>query len=388
MKKLISMLMIIIIMISTTSCRGTKKELDHLSVVLAIGYDLTPQNKYLLTFQVLNTKKQTPARKDEITKQQIPSDVLFYSAEGNTPRDAINKLSTELGRSLFIGHGKYIVVSEDIAKYGLTFFTDAILRGYESRPSNLLLITKGKAEDIVKALTQSDTIPAAAVEAIQEQQSRYGYSPAVSRIEFANFLSSKTTAPIIGEIELSKSKDDQDDVFKMAGTAVFKKDKLIGYLNPVETQGMQWIRDKVKETSITTTLYEDGFITFDILKSKSKVTASLVNDTITTYVNIKTQGNIFEMSDSIDVIKNPGAMPELGKLNSASIENIIKSALNKTQKELKADVFGFGELIHRTYPKYWKTIEDDWDNIFPDLDVKVDVESSIKRPGIINKPIQ
>lgn len=388
MKKIISILMITIIMLSTISCRGTKQELDHLAVILAIGYDLTPENKYLLTFQILNTKKQTPNRKDEVTKQQIPSDVLFYSAEGNTPRDAINKLSTELGRSLFLGHGKYIVISEDLARQGLTFVTDAILRGYESRPSNLMLVTKGKAEDIVKALTQSDTIPAAAVEALEKQQSHSGYSPTVSRIEFANFLSSKTTAPIIGEIELSNPKTDQDDVFKMAGTAVFKKDKLIEYLNPGETQGMQWIRNKVKTTSITTTLYGDGFVTFDVLKTKSRVKASIIDDTITIYVTITAQGNIFEMSDSIDVIKNPGAMPELGKLNSASIENIVRSALNKTQKELKADVFGFGELIHRTDPKYWKTIEDDWDNIFPDLDVKIDVKSSIKRPGIINKPIQ
>lgn len=57
-------------------------------------------------------------------------------------------------------------------------------------------------------------------------------------------------------------------------------------------------------------------------------------------------------------------------------------------KKLKADIFHFGSKVHRQYPKFWKTAESDWENIFPNLNVEVNVDSSVKRPGIISKPIK
>lgn len=385
MKKIMAILMIIIIILSTTSCQRTKQEIDQLSVVLALGFDLTSENKYLLTFQVLDSKKQQSFKTDEITKKQFSSDVLIYAMEGNTPNEAMDKLSTEIGRSLFFGHAKYVVIGEDLARYGLSFFTDVVLRGYESRPSNLLLVTKGKASDIISASTTADTIPANTIEALKKQQSTHGYAPIVSRIDFADALSHKTVAPIIGVVEVVKNKT--DNTFKFSGTAVFKKDKLIGYLDMNETQGLQWIKGKVQNTIIPTVLADDGFITFDVLKAKSKVTAEIIDDTVKIYVNIKEQGNIVEMSPPINVMESPWSMSELSKLKKEAIENRIKLALYKAQKDLKADIFDFGGIVYKTNPNFWKTIEDDWDEIFPTIDVTVNVDSKLKRPGIINKPI-
>lgn len=385
MKKLTAIFMIIIIMISTTSCQGTKQELDHLSVVLAMGFDLTSENKYLLSFQVLNSKKQPTFKNNETTKEQFSSDVLTYKMDGNTPNEAIDKLSTEIGRNLFFGHTKYIVVGENLARYGLSFFTDVVLRGYESRPSNLLLVTKGNALDVISTSTSSDSIPANTIESLKRQQSTHGYAPIVSRIDFANALSHKTLAPIIGVVEIVKNQT--DNTFKFSGTAVFKKDKLVGYLDMAETQGMQWIKGKVQNTIIPTVLDNDGFITFDVLKAKSKVTAEIIGDTVKIHVNIKEQGNIVEMSPSINVMESPWSMIELSKLKKAAIESRIKSAINKAQKDLKADIFDFGGVVYKKNPNFWKTIEDDWDEIFPTIDVTINVDSKLKRPGIINKPI-
>ena len=62
------------------------------------------------------------------------------------------------------------------------------------------------------------------------------------------------------------------------------------------------------------------------------------------------------------------------------------AALNKAQ-ELNADVFGFGEALHRKYPKQWKELEKDWDEIFPELEVEIVVETQVSRSGISIKPI-
>ncbi|MHC1683841.1 MAG: Ger(x)C family spore germination protein [Clostridiaceae bacterium] len=385
MKNLISIFMIITIIFSATGCRQTKQEIDHLSVVLAMGFDLTTDNKYLLTFQVLSDQKHISTKKMQPIEKQTPTDVLIYITEGTTPSEAIDKLSAEIGRNIFFGHAKYIVIGEKLAQSGLSFFTDVTLRGFESRPRNLLLVTKGKAEDIVKATTSSDSIPAAALEGIKKQQEFFGYAPIISRIEFANSLSQKTAAPIIGVIEMANK--NADNIFRMAGTAVFKKDKLIGYLGENETLGLQWIKGNIQSGTISVPLYETGLITFNVLNSKSKVKAKIENDTLTIYITIKEEGNILEMSGAINVMKDPGAMHELAKLKSVAIKSKVKSAIYMAQKKYNADIFNFGELVHKTNPKYWKTIEGNWDEIFPNINVEVDVISKLKRPGIINEPI-
>lgn len=385
MNRLISIFMIIIFMVSTTGCKKTKQEIDHLSIALAIGYDLTPENKYIVTIQILNNEKQTSIRKQVAPEESRTSDVVIYSTEGFSPRDALNNLSTKMGRKIFFGHLKCIVISSDLAEYGLSFFVDVLQRGQESRPDSLMLVTKGKAADVVNTQIERETIPANSIDYLKKQQIFKGFAPIVSRLDFANSLFRKAEAPIIGVIEIVK--DGSHTFFKMAGTAVFKKDKLIGYLDMHQTQGMQWIKGKVQDTSITVPLDEKELITFDLLRAKSKVTVSIIDDKITIYINIKNHANVLELSESINFMENPDSMKELSNILDSAIKSRIQSALHAAQKELNADIFQFGSLVYKTYPKYWKKIEDDWGNIFPDIEVKIDVNSTLKRPGIINKPI-
>ena len=152
MKKIISILSIIFFTFSLVGCIEAKTELNNLSVVLADGFDLTKDNKYLLTVQVLSTQKNSSSSMGGQSKggQQISSDIIVYSVEGETPTDAISKLSIKFGNELFFGHSKYMVIGKDLAQAKLDLLVDAMLRGHDTRLDNVLLVTKGKASDIVK----------------------------------------------------------------------------------------------------------------------------------------------------------------------------------------------------------------------------------------------
>jgi spore germination protein KC len=62
------------------------------------------------------------------------------------------------------------------------------------------------------------------------------------------------------------------------------------------------------------------------------------------------------------------------------------AALKKAQ-ELNTDIFGFGEVIHQKYPKEWKELEKRWDEVFPEIEVKVIVKSKLNLTGEITRPI-
>jgi len=57
-------------------------------------------------------------------------------------------------------------------------------------------------------------------------------------------------------------------------------------------------------------------------------------------------------------------------------------------KEMRADIFGFGDKIHRTYPQVWKDIESRWEDIFPHIDVDIKAEFSVEHSGLIDKSLE
>ena len=51
------------------------------------------------------------------------------------------------------------------------------------------------------------------------------------------------------------------------------------------------------------------------------------------------------------------------------------------QKNYQADIVGFGEVLYREDYKAWKNIKDDWSSIFPELEIKVEVNVNTSSLG-------
>jgi len=388
MKRFISIFILIMISIFTTSCKGTKEELDKLGVAVAIGYDITSDGKYMLTAQILNPQKDSGGGMmgKKAGSQQKATDVVVFSTIGDSISACKGQLTIKLGKELNYGHINFVVVGRQLAESGIAMVVDATLRGYKMGPDVPLLVTKGNAFDIIRATSVHEKIPANEVGNILRLQSSFGFTNTVSILAFANYLSSKTESPVTGVINLSEN-NNSDETFEVVGTAVFKKDKLIGFMDMNETRGMQWIKGKVKLGYITTLSLDEGEITFEIIRSSSKIKPSIKKDSYTILINVKEESNISEMTGELDPMKTPEIMDRLESRQNDAITNEIKLAINAAQKKFDADIFGFGEMIHRYYPKEWTYIEGQWKDIFPNLNIEIKVNSSLKRPGYISKPM-
>lgn len=385
MKKFICVILIIIIPFSISGCKGPKQDVEKIGLIFATGIDLTPDNKYKLTVQVLNIEKelsQNNSRKSE----GDPSEVTVYTSVGDTPYDVFNNLSINYGRDVFLGHNQYMIIGKELAESGLDLLTDALIRGQQGRPDTTLLLARGNASDILKFMPADEKIPAKSVKNLIKMQSRRGYSPNVSRLDFVNALSSKTASPVMGVIELDKDYNEGTS-FKLAETAVFKKDKLIGFLDINETRGMQWIKGRVKDGTITAYSKDNSKKTFFIINASSKIKPIIENDKVTLKIIIKIESSILVMTGKSDPMKEPKVMDELGKLQSEAVEKEVRLALYAAQNKYDADIFDFGGMIHKKYPKEWSKLESKWDKIFPYINTEVNVTSNIKNPGIISQPI-
>jgi spore germination protein KC len=380
--------MIIVFTLFTVGCKQVKHELNVLAIVLASGVDLTPEGKYLVTAQILNPKEESSSNnKAKMKLEQNGSlDIVVFSALGDTPQDAWNNMSTELGKTLFFAHSKFVVVGKNLAEAGLALVIDSSLRNPTTRPDYPLLVTNGKALDIMMATPIDEKIPSNVIHNLIKQQSSKGFTPVVSRIDFANALASNTSAPIAGVVELTRNSSGA--TFRLGGTAVFKEDKLIGFLNLDETRGFQWTKGNVNSGTITTFEKDNKPITFDILKSKAQIKPIVTENSVKMQINIKVQSNIIEMSDNLDPMKDYKVMEELAELQNKAIKQEVMLFIYKARDRLNADIFDFGGILHRDKLDFWRKIENNWNFIFRHITVEVIVDSSIERPGSISKPIK
>lgn len=71
-----------------------------------------------------------------------------------------------------------------------------------------------------------------------------------------------------------------------------------------------------------------------------------------------------------------------------AIKARVKKKIIKAQKQLRADIFGFGPEIHLSHPKQWKTMEHQWETIFPEVAVNIETKVTIARTGMTGIPAQ
>lgn len=150
-----------------------------------------------------------------------------------------------------------------------------------------------------------------------------------------------------------------------------------------------WIRGEVKGGSLEVTGPEEKGkpVTLEILRSKTKLQPRISDGQIFMTVEIKEESNLVETAAMLDLTK-PETINKLEKLQAGAIREEVESALNKAQQEYGVDVFGFGEEIHRQYPRQWKEMKKNWSDLFPAVQVEVLVEAKIRRTGLITKPVE
>lgn len=365
---------------------GTKADIEKLSIVQAMGIDITPDGKYLVSLQILKVQKQSGGMGGQKGgTEKIPADVEFISIPGETIYSALDNSSTELSKKYILSHTQVVVISEEAARSGVATIIDAGIRSQQFRVNTPLLITREKAAKIISAVISEDSIPANTIKNILDQQSRFGYSPVITYLDFANTLASKTASPIAGAINLQRT--EHGDRFKIAGTAVFNKDKLIGYMDAEETRGIQWIKGKVKDGSIVISTPGEGNITVRITHVSSKIKPVMLNNKPVIQGTVNLEGYIREMTGNLDPMKKPELLKELDEIQNEAIKKEIDKALHIAQKTFQADIFEFGEMIHQDYPDEWRSLEKNWSEIFPELVVEITVNSQIERPGVISKPL-
>lgn len=361
-----------------------RRELESLRIVSAIGFDLTEKEQYRVTVQlIVSSPPGEQANSESATKLSI------NSATGVSPLTAIRNLSHTAARRFFWSDNKVIIIGETLAQKGITPVIDLWLRDHQPRLRNQLLVAEGEAKTFLEDESKTEKIVAKKYEDIIENQER---TSTLTKTDVKNYIvqaNSPGKIALVPKISFASSQHKyevkgKEKVVIIEGAAVFKNNKLVGWLNEQETRGREFVQKNVKGGIITVALSEkqEDFVDLEILKADSKIIIDWLERQPVITVKIKTISYLNEQSTEKDLSK-PEILERINQLYANKIREEITTSLAKA-RQLNTDYFGFSTHIYQRHPKLWNQIKSDWERVFATMPVEVNVESEIKRTGTIH----
>ncbi|MGG6314185.1 Ger(x)C family spore germination protein [Paenibacillus macerans] len=362
-------------------------ELNRRAVVAGIGIDEMPgKERYLVSFQIIIA--------DEISGKagRGATPVSIYSARGRSVMEAVRRLSRKVPRLVSTAHTRVVVISEELAREGISDIVDFLDRDSDIRlTAKIYIVKKGiMAKDVTSALSPIGKITAYALAQKAEMTAgEYGANYSVEVDDVIRGMLVPNGGPTINGIEMQPDETDEarrksnlekaDSVglITVSNMAVFKGDQLKDWLNEEESQGLVWIKNKLKNTSIIINPDGDGDITLDVRRNKTSTKVKFKDaEHPVIQFNVTAQLSVREMDSKID-LRDPQALHGLeGQVNEEIIRK-MKSAVKKAQS-LNSDIFGFGEAIKRQNPKAWTQLEGKWADMFPRLEIEYHVDSIVR----------
>lgn len=361
-----------------------RTELNDLALVTGIGIDQKGK-EIMLTVQLVVPKKLSAGTSMGGTSSGGGGPTIVRSGTGKTLADAIAHLQEKLPRRLFWGHVKVIVFGEEAAKAGIRAHMDFLSRHPQTRLRSNVLVSDKTAKSVLELLPP---IEQSSAEVLREL-SKSHILMNVTLKDVLQMLSGETGAaalPMVALLPVEKEKTPLETIAYINRTAILKDGRMIGSIGDKLTRGVLWIRNEIEQANITVSLKgTKGKITATIIRANTKLIPSYKNGRWKMTVRIISHDDILLNETNVSLYNEKHIHQLEQALAQATIKR-VNATLKKVQKEMKADIFGFADVIHRKYPKQWNRMKNNWEDIFPEIEVEVKANVVVQRPGMNTSP--
>jgi len=410
MLKLAACLLVVCILLS--GCFDAR-EIDDEVYAISIGIDKGTKNTIRLTIQYATyAGGGQQSGSSGMENPNMQGDSIVQTIECPSVLEGIDMFGMAISRRISLMHAKMVVFSEEFAKEGVGIYLAPIERYRETRGSMAVVVTRGSAEEFIKEVKSNigGTI-SKAVELMFLQAKYNNYFPYIQFNEFYKNIISSYQQPIAiyGDINDFKNKTDEksQDVpmsimkgylpgeiprrgvtkIEYAGVAVFNGDKMEGALDFYECTYYLILIGKFKTGAIT---FKDpnapeNVIVLDIRSEKKpKIKAYFQDGKPVIDINLKIESDIESIQSRINY-EEEDLHRELTDYAKKILTDNMYKLIEKVQKELGSDIFGFGRYMAGNFKTIQEWEEYNWFSHFPEAQVNLELDLHIRRSGMMTR---
>ncbi len=384
MKKFVAIISLVFILspIILTAC-WDNRDIEELHIVTGIALDVNKTNDNFIdvTLQITNIQPGDAGKSQSVGNDDKP---IIIKKSSKTIGDILKKLNNESNKFIFFHHIEVILFSMDLAKKGINNYIDFFLRDTRSRLEIPVIIVDGRAEDVLRVELQEENQSSIFLADSFQGAKTISKEIHVRLIDAAFKLACKHHCPIIPVVKVEKEMENDklvDIGFVMfmdsKATTMFAIDDIYGYL---------FVKDEVHFTDLEIVASETDIVVLKINKLVPSPTVIVQGDKIILEVGINVDANIGEVEGFVE-LEPKEQLKLFEELLKKDVENRILKTFAIAQ-ENKCDFYGISEMINKKNPRAWARLKDRWKDIFPTVEVKLDVKTAVKSTGQTNQTLE
>ena len=315
-----------------TGCQNYR-ELNDLAIVSGISIAKVG-DEYELTAEVVNPKKQQDASSSKET------DFVIYKNTSDSIQEAFRRMINEAPKKMYGAQIDILILDESIVKENLKDIVDFFARDPEVRSEFYVLV--GKNDSILEVITPLEKISSQNI--LNSLKSNSDYLGSVNLVTFHdlidNYLNNKIDLalptiklvgdPKKGEENSNISNTEENTYHILDNIAIFKDNKLIGYLNEEDSKVYNLVMNNLNANLVKVDLENDQYIIGEMVDVKTKIEVNPKKGEIT--INVSGKAAISEAKYTGDLTKNK-TIEKLEKELNKYTKDIVKSSIENTIKK-------------------------------------------------------
>lgn len=363
-------------------------EVNDLALVMATGIDDVEDGKVKLSVQIFVPKKAggTTSVGGDQPSGGGGSQTIVKEATGISVADAASRLQTTMSRRLTWEHDEVFIFGEKRAEHGIEEDMDFLLRSRQTRERANLFVSEGMAIDVLRLSPRLERDMAETLREMTILQ----IGPDISMFELLQMMRStgkSAVLPYIQKLPSQPGESPENTVSFITGSAVLKNGKTVGRLNMRLTRGLLWLRNETKEATLTFKPEGmPGSVSLRMLRSRAVLVPSIRADRWSVHVKIDNEAVLLQNTTG-GIVTDEAWVQTIERSASQSIRSRIEETVEASQRQFNADIFGLADLFRKHYPKHWKKARADWDSVFKEIRIELDVKTHVKRPGMSNASV-
>lgn len=383
MKRKILILFILISLSLTTGC-WDMVEINQRTFPYTVGIDLNPDrsdskksdvengHEYIVTMSYININGigKNATQEERVFVVSTPASSIF---------EARKKLANIVAYPIYFKHLRVMVLGEELGGHEevVREIMDGLSKDFIINKKLRIATTKGRAQDILEAVPK----------ALKQEEIEGSLFALLKGSKQTSKYVSKTLSSFIEEMYLGsdmvpRMKVGENNDIEVFGGCIFKDYKIIGHLDELEVRTVSFIKNQ-GSLELIKVPYKDNMISYEILGEKVKRKLITSEDQLTMKIDIETEGDLQQY-----ILKDEISNDDIHELKSMekAIKSVIEDEVNRMvdllQKKHSADLIGVGEYISKFHPKVWKEISKDWEEIFSEMNIEINVHPKIRRRGL------
>ncbi|ETT56163.1 MULTISPECIES: Ger(x)C family spore germination protein [unclassified Paenibacillus] len=373
-----TLIMLLLSSILLTGC-WDRTEINDLAIVLATGVDYQ-EGQAQLTAQIFIPRKGGGGSESGGAGEGASGVTMIRTAEGDNIAEALNRLQRKVARHMFWGQCEVIVISEEAGKQGLREYIDFLLRYPQFREHAYVFSSQESAKDILALL---DPLERSTSESLREM-ANMNLGTRVTLLELSQSIQGASGSAVLTRILIAppEPKDGPNATTPLLkGISLYKHGRYALTVKEPVSLGVLLMINELNNIIIPVKLdQQKGTFSIQPTSITTTLTPRIVNREWLMKIRIVAKGEVV-MNTTDANLTDPVKMIELNQAWEDKLKELAQQALHMSQKEQKTDFFRFADTFRRHYPQEWKKKKDQWEAMYPQLQVDVSAKTSITGNG-------